>query len=80
MARNGKHSARNGKWVQENRGTGTGNGAEQTIAHGLSAQPNMVSVVPDVTGATVSGVWADATNIYCTVTNLKAYHWSAKIV
>jgi len=64
----------------ENSGTGTGNGAEQTIAHGLVAQPNDVSVIPDVTGTTVSEPWADATNIYVTVTNAKAYHWSAKIV
>jgi hypothetical protein len=64
----------------ENRGTSTGTGAEQTIAHGLVAQPNDVTVIPDVTGTTVSAVWADATNVYCTVTNLKAYHWSAKIV
>jgi len=68
----------NGK--TENSGTDTGNGAQQTIAHGLIVQPNSVSVIPDVTGTTVTSIWADATNIYCTVTNGKAYHWSAKIV
>jgi len=64
----------------ENCGTGIGNGTQQYIAHHLKGQPNEVSVVPDVTGTTVTNIWADATNIYCTVTSGKAYHWSAKIV
>lgn len=59
-------------------GTSTGTGSEQTIAHGLRAAPSRVSVTPTVTGATVSAVWADATNLYATVTTDKAYAWSAE--
>ena len=69
---------RNFGYVTESKGSGTGNGAEQTIAHGLAQIPNNVSVVPTVTGATVTSVWADATNIYCTVTNGKTYNWTAE--
>lgn len=73
---------RNFGYVTENNGTSTGTGAEQTIAHGLATglTPNNVTVIPTVTGATVSSVWADATNIYCTVTSGKAYKWSASLV
>jgi len=60
-------------------GTSTGTGSAQNIAHGLSANPIKVSVVPTVSGATVTSIWADATNIYCTVTNGKAYNWSAEM-
>ena len=69
-------------YVTENSGTSTGTGAEQTIPHGLATglTPNLVTVIPTVTGATVSGVWADATNIYCTVTSGKAFKWSASVV
>jgi len=66
--------------VTENSGSSTGTGAEQTIAHSLVATPTMISVTPTVTGATVSGVWANATNIYCTVTSGKAFNWSAKVI
>jgi len=64
----------------QNKGTSTGTGGEQTIPHGLIITPNNVNIIPTVTGATVSSVWADATNIYCTVTNAKAYEWSASII
>jgi hypothetical protein len=66
-------------YITESSGSGTGNGAEQTIAHGLVSTPKLVTVVPNVTGATVSSVWADATNIYCTVTNGKTYNWRAEV-
>jgi len=60
-------------------GTSTGTGSEQTIAHGLRAAPTRVSVTPTETGATVSAVWADATNLHATVTSGKAYVWSAEV-
>lgn len=60
-------------------GSSTGTGSEQTIAHGLVAAPSKVAIVPTVAGATVSNVWADATNIYCTVTTGKAFNWSADV-
>lgn len=66
-------------YVTENNGTSTGTGAEQTIAHGLVGVPDRVNFVPTVTGATVSGWWADATNIYVTVTSGKTYNWFAEI-
>jgi hypothetical protein len=70
-------------FLTENSGSNTGTGAQQTIPHGVAAgllTPNDVTVIPNVTGATVSSVWADATNIYCTVTNGKTYNWTAKVV
>jgi parallel beta-helix repeat protein len=57
----------------------TGTGAEQTIAHGLVNMPCLVTVVPESTGTTISNIWADATNIYVTVTNGKDYLWGAKM-
>lgn len=62
-----------------NRGSSTGTGSEQTIAHGLVAAPSKVVIVPTETGATVSATWADATNIYATVTTGKAFNWSAEV-
>ena len=65
------------------RGTSSGTGSEQTIAHGLSAKPTVVKVYPteDPAGTAIS--WgtpsADATNIYVTVTNGKGYIWEAGI-
>jgi len=59
-------------------GTGTGNGSSQTIAHGLGAAPQIVSVVPtESPGATVTGLYVDATNIYVTVTSGIDYNWFA---
>ena len=40
------------------------------------ATPSKVVIVPMETGATVSAVWADATNIYATVTTGKAFNRS----
>ncbi len=63
------------------RGTSTGTGSEQTIAHGLSAKPTVVKIYPteDPAGTTIS--WnatpADATNFYVTVTSGKDYTWEA---
>jgi len=73
------HSKGNIGYVTENSGNNTGTGAQQTIAHGLVSTPKLVTVIPNVTGATVSSVWADATNIYCTVTNGKTYNWVATV-
>jgi len=69
-------------YITENSGSSTGTGSEQTIAHGLAGDlvPNNVTVVPTVTGATVTAVWADATNIYCTVTSGKTFNWTASVV
>lgn len=66
-------------YITENRGTSTGTGAQQTIAHGLGVTPNVVFITPTATGATEAcqSAAADATNIYLTVTNLKTYQWYA---
>ena len=66
--------------VEVAKGTSTGTGASQTIAHGLSSAPNMVSVVPAATGVSVTNLYADGTNIYLTVTTDKVYSWSAMVV
>jgi hypothetical protein len=66
-------------YITEASGSSTGTGSEQTIAHGLVAAPSKVAIVPTETGATVSAVWADATNIYATVTTGKAFNWSAEV-
>lgn len=69
-------------FVTENKGNSTGTGTQQTIAHNFNDDliPNNVSVIPTETGATVTDVWADATNIYCTVTSGKAFKWSASLI
>lgn len=61
-------------------GTGTGNGASQTIAHGLTGTPNFVSVVPTASGTSVTGLYADSTNVYLTVTNGKGYGYVIMVV
>ncbi len=66
-------------YTTEASGSSTGTGSEQTIAHGLVATPSKVVIVPTETGASVSPLWADATNIYCTVTTGKAFNWSAEV-
>jgi hypothetical protein len=58
-------------------GSSTGTGSQQTIAHLLPWVPLEVVITPTVTGTTVSNVWADATNIYCTVTNGNAFNYKA---
>jgi hypothetical protein len=57
-------------------GSSTGTGSLQTIPHGLSFIPNVV-ITPLASGTTVSGVYADATNIYCIVTSGKGFKWKA---
>jgi len=63
-------------------GSSTGTGGQQTIAHGLGAKPNLVSVTPDVTdaSASVKGLGKDNTNIYVTVTSGKAFDWVAMVI
>lgn len=61
-------------------GSSTGTGASQTIAHGLPSKPTYVyawASSPSDTTITVSE--PDATNIYITATNAKAYTWEAGI-
>lgn len=65
-------------YLTESSGSSTGTGSSQTIAHGLAGAPKSVSIVPTVSGATVSGVWADATSIHCTVTDNTAFNWRAE--
>ena len=54
-------------------GTSTGTGSSQTIAHGLVSVPNVISVVPNDPSASVTGLYADDTNVYLTVTIDKDY-------
>jgi len=64
-----------------NRGTFTGTGSEQTIAHGLGATPNRVKVWPtaDPSGTAIAfGTHID-TNILLTVTTGKACMWEAEV-
>ena len=72
----GMKVSHNSGTITEATGSSTGTGAEQTIAHGLRAEPHSVSVTPNVAGATATW-WADDTNIYPTVTAGKTFHWSA---
>jgi len=69
-------------FVTRNNGSSTGTGAAQSFAHGFDGDlvPNDVTIVPTVSDATVTNVWADATNIHCTVSAGKTYNWSAKKV
>ena len=64
-----------------NRGTSTGTGSQQTIAHGLSATPNRVLVWPsaDPSGTVVVIGTPTDTNILVTVTNGKSYIWEAEV-
>ena len=68
-------------YADYNRGTSTGTGSQQTIAHGLSAKPTTVKIYPTEDPAGTTIVWgipaADATNIYATVTSGKGYTWEA---
>lgn len=66
-------------YVTENSGTGTGNGAQQTIAHGCNFTPtyDQVFLSERATGGALARQTAapDATNIYVTATNAKDYNW-----
>ena len=62
-----------------NQGTSPGTGAQQTIAHGLSATPTNIVLTPRVSGMTLyESQIPDATNIYITATNTNAYYWKAE--
>ena len=66
-----------------NRGTSTGTGSQQTIAHGLvvngsGVQPKRVRIFPTATDAIISQVAPDTINIYPTVTNGKTFLWIAE--
>lgn len=61
-------------------GSSTGTGSTQTIAHLCGAAPTMMSIVPTETGIDeISGLHADATNFYVTVTSGIDYNWSAEL-
>jgi hypothetical protein len=64
-----------------NRGTSTGTGSEQTIAHGLGATPNRVKVWPtaDSSGTVIAFGTHTDTNILLTVTAGKDYMWEAEV-
>ena len=66
--------------VAVGKGTSTGTGASQTIAHGLSSIPNVISIVPTESSAVVTGLYVDNTNLYLTVTDGKDYAWVAMVV
>jgi hypothetical protein len=54
----------------------TGNGAQQTIIHGLTGIPDTIMVIvqdSSTASYTLAATPADATNIYVTVTNGKKY-------
>lgn len=67
-------------YVTENSGSLSSVTGAQIVAHGLVDIPNDISIVPDVTGITVSNVYADATNIYFTLSAICSPKWSAKVV
>lgn len=66
-------------YLTENGGNSTGTGAQQTIAHGLSATPAADDIL--LSEYTTGGALAyqsavpDATNIYVTATNTKTWIW-----
>jgi parallel beta-helix repeat protein len=68
-------------WCDENGGTSTGTGAQQTIAHGLRTIPTRVILSESTTGAALpyQSAAADATNIYVTAVLNKTWQWEAKV-
>lgn len=68
-------------YADYNKGTSTGTGSAQTIAHGLIATPSKVLIYPTGDPAGTAITWgspaADATNIYPIVTSGKDYTWEA---
>jgi hypothetical protein len=62
-------------YLSENIGWAAATGAGQTIVHGLSSMPTSVVITPLNTGAVVSNVYCDATNLYCTVTAGSSFNW-----
>ena len=57
-----------------------GTGADQAIVHGLGTTPNLVDIIPIVTGAVISNRYADTTNIHVTITSGKAFKWIAAVI
>jgi hypothetical protein len=67
-------------YVTENSGLSVGTGAEQTIAHGLSAIPTRVILSSiDLGCQPYQSKAADATNIYITEILSKNFAWEAKV-
>lgn len=66
----------NAGWITESQGTSTGTGAQQTIAHGLSATPTHVFLSDwDALAVPYQSAAANSTNIYITALNAKKYTW-----
>lgn len=65
----------------ENRGTSTGTGAQQDIAHGLPDTPAEVILTEYLTGLAIpkENIVADATQIHPLATLNKDYRWSVKM-
>ena len=61
------------------KGTLTGEGVYQTVAHNLGVTPNCISIVPLAASTSVSSLYADETNFYVIVTNGKSCNWIAEI-
>ena len=61
------------------KGTLTGEGIYQTVAHNLGVVPNCISIVPLAASTSVSSLYADETNFYVIVTNGKSCNWIAEI-
>lgn len=68
-------------FITKNRGSSTGTGAQQTIAHGLAGIPDYVwfSNVEDGANPYLSAA-SDATNIYVTAVAGKDYVWKAEYI
>lgn len=67
-------------YITEKRGTSTGTGAQQTVAHGLSATPTII-MVGDIeqNSAPYQSASADGTNIYVTAGNGLDWWWKAEV-
>lgn len=72
-----RHQNKNALYKVQNEGTGTGSGAQQTIAHGLCGTPSRVILTEYNTGLAIpfESAAANATNIYVTATLNKTYRW-----
>jgi len=79
IAGSGHKTKWNELYITENNGSSIGTGSVQTIAHGLVSTPNKAVITPTASGATVSGLYVDDTNIYMTVTSGKTFNWEAEV-
>jgi hypothetical protein len=69
-------------YVTENSGTAVGTGSQQTIAHGCNFTPSKAQVIVsniDNGANPYLSADPDATNIYVTAVNGKAYRWEVKM-